>query len=108
MKYRVTFFAGAAVGYVFGTRAGRERYEQIKRASKMLAENPRVQDAAGKVQVKASEMASTAKDRAGEMAGVAKDKAGGMADKLPGRSHPEEQAEEGAPISASVYGDTPH
>jgi hypothetical protein len=104
MKYRVTFFTGAAVGYVFGTKAGRERYEQIKRASKKLADNPRVQDAAGKLQVKASELAVTAKDKAGEMAGAAKDKAGVVADHLPGRSQSEEEPE--SPLGTSVYEDT--
>ena len=29
MRYRVTFLAGLAVGFVVGTRAGRERYEQM-------------------------------------------------------------------------------
>lgn len=29
----IGFVAGAAVGYVLGTRAGRQRYEQIKRVS---------------------------------------------------------------------------
>ncbi|MEI2731776.1 MAG: protoporphyrinogen oxidase [Dermatophilaceae bacterium] len=29
----VGFVAGAAVGYVFGTRAGRARYEQIRRGA---------------------------------------------------------------------------
>lgn len=30
MKGKIAFVLGAAVGYVLGTRAGRERYEQIK------------------------------------------------------------------------------
>ena len=39
------FLIGAAVGYVLGTKAGRERYEQIKQASKQFSENPTVHDA---------------------------------------------------------------
>jgi len=31
MKGKLLFVAGLATGYVLGTRAGRERYEQIKR-----------------------------------------------------------------------------
>lgn len=33
MKGKIAFVLGAAVGYVLGARAGRERYEQIKRGA---------------------------------------------------------------------------
>ncbi|MBL1286569.1 YtxH domain-containing protein [Streptomyces sp. NE06-03E] len=46
MRYRLTFIAGVALGYVLGTRAGRERYEQLKKAAQQLAENPAVRNAA--------------------------------------------------------------
>ncbi|MER5553090.1 YtxH domain-containing protein [Streptomyces sp. NPDC002793] len=46
MRYRLTFIAGVALGYVLGTRAGRERYEQLKKAAQTLAENPAVRNAA--------------------------------------------------------------
>lgn len=36
MKGKIAFVLGAAVGYVLGTRAGRERYEQIKRGADTL------------------------------------------------------------------------
>lgn len=36
MRGKIGFVLGAAVGYVLGTRAGRERYEQIKRGAKKL------------------------------------------------------------------------
>jgi hypothetical protein len=65
MKYRATFFAGAAVGYLFGTRAGRERYEQIKQASRKIAEHPTVQQAAGVVRAQAGDLADTAKEKVG-------------------------------------------
>jgi len=41
---------GAAVGYVFGTKAGRERYEQIMAAGREWANKPAVADAVDKVQ----------------------------------------------------------
>jgi hypothetical protein len=63
LKYRVTFIAGAAVGYVFGTKAGRERYEQIKRASRRISENPTVQETAGLVRAQAGELAGNAKHK---------------------------------------------
>lgn len=43
----MAFVLGAAVGYVLGARAGRERYEQIVRNYHRLAEHPTVQNAAG-------------------------------------------------------------
>ncbi|QAB16665.1 YtxH domain-containing protein [Leucobacter muris] len=36
MKGKIAFVLGAAVGYVLGTRAGRERYEQIKNGAQTL------------------------------------------------------------------------
>ncbi|HEY7488619.1 MAG TPA: hypothetical protein VH912_29530 [Streptosporangiaceae bacterium] len=63
MKYRVTFIAGAALGYVLGTKAGRERYEQMKRASRRLAENPTVQETAGVIRAQAGELAGNARNK---------------------------------------------
>ncbi|MBV2358014.1 YtxH domain-containing protein [Streptomyces sp. J2-1] len=46
MRYRLTFVAGLALGYVLGTRAGRERYEQIKKSARRISENPTVRNTA--------------------------------------------------------------
>ncbi|GEK00731.1 YtxH domain-containing protein [Streptomyces sp. NPDC003388] len=46
MRYRLTFIAGVALGYVLGTRAGRERYEQLKKTARRFAENPAVRNTA--------------------------------------------------------------
>ncbi|WP_338676541.1 YtxH domain-containing protein [Streptomyces sp. SCSIO 30461] len=46
MRYRLTFVAGVALGYVLGTRAGRERYEQLKKSAREFAQNPAVRNAA--------------------------------------------------------------
>jgi hypothetical protein len=43
MKGKLLFVAGAAVGYVFGARAGRKRYEQIKHAAQTVWETDGVQ-----------------------------------------------------------------
>ncbi|MHA6763993.1 YtxH domain-containing protein [Streptacidiphilus sp. PAMC 29251] len=40
-----TFITGLALGYVLGTRAGRERYDQIRRASHAITQAPAVQSA---------------------------------------------------------------
>ncbi|WEH41954.1 YtxH domain-containing protein [Streptomyces sp. NBC_01218] len=44
MRYRLTFIAGLALGYVLGTRAGRERYEKLKKSARQVAENPAVRN----------------------------------------------------------------
>ena len=49
------FLLGTGVGYVLGTRAGRERYEQLARAYRRVADNPSVQGAAGVARAKAGE-----------------------------------------------------
>ena len=46
MRYRLTFVIGAAVGYVLGTRAGRERYEQLKKTARDISHNPAVRNTA--------------------------------------------------------------
>ncbi len=43
MRSKLMFVIGLAVGYVFGTRAGRERYEQLKAGAEKLWTNPSVQ-----------------------------------------------------------------
>lgn len=49
MRYRITFAAGLAIGYVLGTKAGRARYEQITRTARRFVENPALQETAGLV-----------------------------------------------------------
>lgn len=46
MRYRLTFITGLAVGYVLGTRAGRERYEQLRTCARQFVENPAVRNTA--------------------------------------------------------------
>lgn len=59
---KMAFVAGFAIGYVLGTKAGRERYEQLLRAAKRVRENPTVQSAAGLVQAQVSRVAGMGKD----------------------------------------------
>lgn len=46
MRYKLTFVAGLAIGFVLGTRAGRERYEQLKKSARQISQNPAVRNAA--------------------------------------------------------------
>jgi len=69
MRYKAMFAAGLVVGYVLGTRAGRERYEQIKRAAQRVADSPAVQEAAGLAGAKAAKVADKAKAFASDKLG---------------------------------------
>ncbi|NKX50772.1 hypothetical protein HER39_09380, partial [Arthrobacter deserti] len=40
----LTFGAGLAVGYVFGTKAGRQRYEQLKAQAGKFLNDPRTRE----------------------------------------------------------------
>ena len=44
---RTIFLSGVCVGYVLGARAGRDRYEQIARTVRQLADRPELQSVAG-------------------------------------------------------------
>ena len=47
MKFRLGLVVGLAVGYVLGAKAGRERYEQIKRGADRLRSNESIRKVAG-------------------------------------------------------------
>jgi uncharacterized protein YjbJ (UPF0337 family) len=49
MQGRILFLTGAALGYVFGSRAGRRRYEQIKAGAERLWNDPKVQSSVDQV-----------------------------------------------------------
>ena len=49
------FLLGVAIGYVLGARAGRERYEQLRRTYQRISDHPAVQGAAGIVRAKVDE-----------------------------------------------------
>lgn len=60
MRYRLTFIAGLATGYVLGTRAGRERYEQLRKAAQRVTQNPAVRNSAESVALSGRDAASKA------------------------------------------------
>jgi hypothetical protein len=76
MRYRFVFIVGLAVGFVLGARAGRERYEQIRKLARKAADSPAVQQAAGALQAQAVNLAKTGKDKLADRAGMARAKVG--------------------------------
>ena len=50
---KLSFLAGVGAGYVLGARAGRERYEQIRRAYDHAKDDPRMQSLAGTLRAQA-------------------------------------------------------
>lgn len=62
MKGKLAVLVGAGVGYVLGTRAGRERYEQISGAARRLWQDPRMVEKRQQAAHVAKDQASAAKD----------------------------------------------
>ena len=71
---KLPLLVAAGAGYVLGTRAGRERYEQIKKVATRVKDDPRVQEKAHQAADLAKEKAPIVKDKVTSAAGVAADK----------------------------------
>lgn len=78
MRGKILFAAGLAVGYVLGTRAGRERYEQMARAARSFWNDPRVQRRVDQVE-------DFVKEKAPEVAEFVSDGAKKVVDQVTGR-----------------------
>ena len=68
MKYRFGFLTGAAVGYVLGTHAGRERYDEVLRWARSLPDRMRstTDDVTNQVDVGASKLENQAEQKMAE------------------------------------------
>ena len=71
---KLTLLIAGGIGYVLGTRAGRERYEQIKKAATRVKDDPRVQEKATQAADLAKEKAPIVKDKVAAAASTAADK----------------------------------
>jgi hypothetical protein len=63
MRGKLMFFTGLAAGFVLGSRAGREKYEEIRASAQKLWEHPTVQEAAGVAQAQANKLYTEGKDK---------------------------------------------
>jgi transcriptional accessory protein Tex/SPT6 len=81
MKGKILFVAGLGIGYVLGSRAGRERYESIKKSASKLWNDPRVQK-----QVDTAE--AFVKDKAPDVAELALDGAKKVVAQVAGKKPP--------------------
>ncbi len=79
MKGKILFVAGLGLGYLLGTRAGREKYDELKAAALKVWNDPRVQK-----QVDAVE--DFVKDKAPDVAEFVSDGAKTLVDKVSGKS----------------------
>ena len=86
MRYKAMLAVGFVVGFIVGARAGRERYEQLVKYGRQIADNPTVQKATSTVTAKTSELTKTAAAKAPDFAKTAVTSAKQLTvDKLPSR-----------------------
>jgi len=100
MMRKLTILLSGAVGYVLGTRAGRERYEQIKGMASKVKDDPRVQEKAQQAADLAKEKAPVVKDKVQGAAGTAAAKVkdvGSSDDSLEEQLHPDSTARQDDP-----------
>ena len=79
MKGKILFVAGLGLGYLLGTRAGREKYDELKSAALKVWNDPRVQK-----QVDAVE--DFVKDKAPDVAEFVSDGAKNIVGKVSGKA----------------------
>jgi hypothetical protein len=85
VKGKILLVVGLGVGYLLGTRAGRERYEQIKDAASKLWNDPRVKQ-------RVDQAEDFVKDKAPEVAEFLADGAKTVVSKVSGSTPPKTSA----------------
>lgn len=70
MRFRLGLLLGFAIGYVLGTKAGRERYAQIQSWGRQLARSEPAQQLSGEVRSAAARASDKLESKASE--GVAR------------------------------------
>ena len=80
-RTKLTLAIGFAAGYVLGSKAGRQRYQQITELAHKLSSDPRVKDAVDTVKTEAVSAAAAAKTVVEDKLG--KRNANGLAEPYP-------------------------
>ena len=62
MRGKLMFLGGLAAGFVLGSRAGRQAYDELARTARKVKDSPTVQEAAGVVQAQATKLYAQGKD----------------------------------------------
>ncbi len=78
MKMRTGLVAGAAIGYYFGSKAGRQRYDQLAKLTKQARKAGSITARVGK----AKAIAELSVERARDVIGLAKEQYDERGDKL--------------------------
>jgi hypothetical protein len=84
---KLMLLVAAGAGYVLGTRAGRERYEQIMGTVNKVRNDPRVQQKTQQAVDVAKQQAPAVADKVTGAAGSAKGRFGGSEPKTPEPSY---------------------
>ncbi len=82
MKRTMYFIVGAAVGYVAGAAAGRERYDAIMGQLSRVSQQAGVPEFGSRLADRTVDVARTATDAAGDLVDAAADKATGTVEEV--------------------------
>ncbi|WP_186304483.1 hypothetical protein [Kocuria palustris] len=116
MFKKVIFVAGLAIGFVAGSAAGRETFDQIKAKVQGVANDPEVRrkvsegadKAKATVQEQAPVVADKAKETASNAAGKAKDTASSAADRAKGAASSSDDSATGNLTASTKSPETKH
>ena len=97
MRFKTGLVVGAALGYYFGSKAGRERFEQIDARLDKVRSRPGYQKARDQVTGTLDTARTVVQERTGQVAGTAADKVDEAVEGL----RPEAEETTSAPTSSS-------
>jgi hypothetical protein len=72
MRGKLMFLGGLAAGFVLGSRAGRQAYDDLVTTARKVKDSPTVQEAAGVVQAQATKFYEQGKETVTEKLGQTK------------------------------------